>query len=134
MQITPRAACPRLLLFLVLLASSVVGQQQKAPNPFEEVQEAQGLRSDQGPSGTIVAAIEFRGLRRIPKENIQARLYMRPGDTFDAGALCRDFRVLWNTGYFDDLRIEIEGIRLSNATLDRASGVLTGCGQPRPRG
>ena len=28
----------------------------------------------------------------------------------------------------------VKGIRLSNTTLDRASGVLTGCGQPRRRG
>ena len=31
-----------------------------------------------------------------------------PGDVYDQQALERDFNSLWNTGYFDDLRIERE--------------------------
>jgi outer membrane protein insertion porin family len=35
-------------------------------------------------------------------------MFTRPGDVYDQTALERDFNSLWNTGYFDDLRIERE--------------------------
>jgi outer membrane protein insertion porin family len=35
-------------------------------------------------------------------------MFTRPGEVYDQQALERDFNSLWNTGYFDDLRIERE--------------------------
>ena len=35
-------------------------------------------------------------------------MFTRPGDVYDQQALERDFNSLWNTGYFDDVRIERE--------------------------
>ena len=46
------------------------------------------------------------GNRRIPKESVLARLFSRPGDPYDPAIVERDFNSLWNTGYFDDVRIE----------------------------
>ena len=46
------------------------------------------------------------GNRRIPKESILARLFSRPGDPYDPAVVERDFNSLWNTGYFEDVRIE----------------------------
>jgi outer membrane protein insertion porin family len=46
--------------------------------------------------------------RRIPRETIEARMFTRRGDVYNAGALERDFHALWNTGYFQDLRFERE--------------------------
>ncbi len=46
------------------------------------------------------------GNRRIPKESVLARLFSHPGDLYDAAVVERDFNSLWNTGYFDDVRIE----------------------------
>ena len=50
----------------------------------------------------------FRGTRRIPRDSLAARIFTKRGDLFDAQTLRRDFMVLWNTGYFDDLRLEVE--------------------------
>ena len=49
---------------------------------------------------------EVIGNRRIPKESVLARLFSHAGDTYDPAVVERDFNSLWNTGYFDDLRIE----------------------------
>ena len=46
------------------------------------------------------------GNRRIPKESVLARLYSRQNDLYDPLVVERDFNSLWNTGYFDDVRIE----------------------------
>jgi outer membrane protein insertion porin family len=52
--------------------------------------------------------IRVIGNRRIPKETILARMFTHPGDTYDPVSIERDFNSLWNTGYFEDLRLERE--------------------------
>ena len=52
--------------------------------------------------------IRVIGNRRIPKETILARMFTHAGDTYDPISIERDFNSLWNTGYFEDLRIERE--------------------------
>lgn len=54
----------------------------------------------------ILCQTQVIGNRRIPKESILARLFSRPGDPFDPVVVERDFNSLWNTSYFDDVRIE----------------------------
>ena len=46
------------------------------------------------------------GNRRIPKESVLARLFSRQGNLYDPQMVERDFNSLWNTGYFEDVRIE----------------------------
>ena len=46
------------------------------------------------------------GNRRIPKESVLARLFSRQGDLYDPQIVERDFNSLWNTGYFENVRIE----------------------------
>ncbi len=48
------------------------------------------------------------GNRRIPRETVLARMFTHIGDQYDPISLERDFNSLWNTGYFEDLRIERE--------------------------
>ncbi len=55
-----------------------------------------------------IAQIRVIGNRRIPKETIIARMFTHEGDTYDPTSIERDFNSLWNTGYFEDLRIERE--------------------------
>jgi outer membrane protein insertion porin family len=46
------------------------------------------------------------GNRRIPKESVLARLFSHQGDLYDPAIVERDFNSLWNTGYFENIRIE----------------------------
>jgi outer membrane protein insertion porin family len=52
--------------------------------------------------------IRVIGNRRIPRETVLARMFTHIGDQYDPISLERDFNSLWNTGYFEDLRIERE--------------------------
>ncbi len=52
--------------------------------------------------------IRVIGNRRIPKETILARLFTHVGEQYDPISIERDFNSLWNTGYFEDLRIDRE--------------------------
>jgi outer membrane protein insertion porin family len=56
----------------------------------------------------VITEIVISGNRRIPAETVRARIFTRPGDVYDQAAIERDFNSLWNTGYFEDLRIERE--------------------------
>jgi outer membrane protein insertion porin family len=60
------------------------------------------------PSGNVETLCQPQviGNRRIPKESVLARLYSRQNDLYDPLVVERDFNSLWNTGYFDDVRIE----------------------------
>jgi len=59
-------------------------------------------------SSDTIVQIRVIGNRRIPKETILARLFTHVGDTYDPVSVERDFNSLWNTAYFDDMRIERE--------------------------
>jgi len=62
-----------------------------------------------------IVSIRVIGNRRIPKETIQARMFTHVGDTYDPVSIERDFNSLWNTDYFEDIRIERE---------DTAKGII----------
>ena len=92
--------------------------QQRPASPFEEVPQTQPGQPTspfedvqdrpQRAVGDFVEEVEFRGNRRTPREGLMARIFTKKGDPYDPGGLRRDFMVLWNSGYFDDLRLEIE--------------------------
>ncbi len=57
---------------------------------------------------SVVEAIEFRGNRRVLQDTLRALVFTKKGDKYDEEGLRRDFMALWNTGRFDDLRLETE--------------------------
>jgi outer membrane protein insertion porin family len=61
-----------------------------------------------GQTGAVIERIEFEGNRRIRSETLQARIFSRPGDPYSVAALRRDFHALWNTQYFQDIRLEVQ--------------------------
>jgi outer membrane protein insertion porin family len=74
---------------------------------------AQGLSAQQpsdsnAPQQYVIERIEFIGLRRIQRDTLLARIFSRPGDPYNPEALRRDFQALWNTQFFEDIRLEVE--------------------------
>jgi outer membrane protein insertion porin family len=73
---------------------------------------AQGLLAQQPPENTgnqyVIERIDFFGNRRIQTGTLRARIFSRPGDVYTADAIRRDFQALWNTQFFDDIRVEVE--------------------------
>jgi outer membrane protein insertion porin family len=55
----------------------------------------------------VIQEIIFRGNRRIPQSTLRARLFTHEGDLYNEANLERDFMALWNTGFLDDIRIEV---------------------------
>ena len=104
-----RRARPALALTIALSALPLV-----VPQTRLHAQTAPTLTSPgQTPTPTAanpntIASIRVVGNRRIPKESVLARLFSHVGDVYDPLVVERDFNSLWNTGYFEDVRIERE--------------------------
>src|ERR1017187_2869259 len=64
------------------------------------------------PNGQVIEAFEFRGAKRVPQDTLKALIVSKPGDLYNEETLRRDFITLWNTGRFDDVRLEAEPGRL----------------------
>ena len=54
----------------------------------------------------LIEKIEIAGNERVTQETILYYLQSREGGYFDQELLRRDFRVLWATGFFADIKIE----------------------------
>jgi outer membrane protein insertion porin family len=67
-----------------------------------------GLAASVWAQSDVISEISVVGNRRIPADTVRARIFTKPGDIFDAGALERDFNSLWNTGYFEDIKFSRE--------------------------
>jgi outer membrane protein insertion porin family len=59
-------------------------------------------------SGQIVEQFEAVGNASVAADTIRVYLGIVPGDAFDPAAIQRNFLNLWQTGLFDDIRIETE--------------------------
>ena len=64
-----------------------------------------------------IEQVVFRGNRRVPAATLRARVYSKAGDVYDESALERDFMSLWNTGFLDDIRLEIADAPNGNKIL-----------------
>jgi outer membrane protein insertion porin family len=93
----------------LLLAAPVL----PAPTLFAQ---QTGATAAPAPAGQQnVVAIRVIGSRRIPQDTVRARMFSKIGEPYDPLTVERDFNSLWNTGYFEDVRIEKE---------DTAQGVI----------
>ena len=56
----------------------------------------------------FIERIDFEGNRRIRRDTLQARIFSRQGDPYNEETLRRDFQALWNTQFFEDVRLEVQ--------------------------
>ncbi len=102
----------RTLVLLALLAAGSAagaawGQTQEPASPAGAATPgAQAPDQAQYGNAQTLCQPQVIGNRRIPKESVLARLFSHQGNLYDPTVVERDFNSLWNTGYFEDVRIE----------------------------
>jgi outer membrane protein insertion porin family len=69
--------------------------------------QASQARPEQPPP-SIVDRIIFLGNRRIRSDTLKARIFSREGDPYNEETLRRDFQALWNTQFFEDVKLRVE--------------------------
>ncbi len=94
-------------------AQTSASETQNAPAPATPAQTTPTIPATSSvfqtppqPGAETLCQPQVVGNRRIPKESVLARLFSHQGDVFDPVVVERDFNSLWNTGYFDDVRVE----------------------------
>ncbi len=82
--------------------------QQTPPgqSPLQPVRPTPGTQP--AAQGQTITEIEFRGARRTPADMLKTLIRTRVGDIYNEEALGRDFMILYNSGRFDDIRLESE--------------------------
>lgn len=80
------------------------GQQPQKPQLTTPTPPVQPPSEEHKP---LIESIFIRGNRRIQASLLRARIFSHPGDVYDESALERDFMALWNTGFLDDVRLEV---------------------------
>src|SRR5215469_5608826 len=60
------------------------------------------------PQPSVIERIEFVGNRRIRTDTLKARIFSREGDPYSEDTLRRDFQALWNTQFFEDVKLRVE--------------------------
>jgi outer membrane protein insertion porin family len=68
---------------------------------------AQQPSQDQ-PSGLIVERVDFVGNRRIPRDTLNSKIFTQRDQPYNEERLRHDFQALWNSQYFEDIRLEVE--------------------------
>jgi outer membrane protein insertion porin family len=82
------------------------GQRPQMEAPKQAVEPSANL------NGQTIESFEFRGAKRVPQDTLKALIISKAGDIYNEETLRRDFMILWNTGRFDDIRLETEPGRL----------------------
>jgi outer membrane protein insertion porin family len=65
-------------------------------------------QSNQAQAQEFIQRIEWNGLRRIRRDTVNARIFTRENDPYNEEALRRDFIALWNTQFFEDVKLQVE--------------------------
>ena len=94
-------ALPFLILFVVVPLTAA-----GLPLPGQAFDNS--LQQGEPPQGELVEAIRVEGNQSYPDETIHFYLATRVGAPFDWATVRQDFRVLLNTGFFDDLEMRWE--------------------------
>lgn len=112
-----RAAC--LAVFVSLLACSSpaatlprthvpASHQQSPESSSSRASSQQAQPSPEGQPASVIERIEFIGNRRIRSDTLKARIFSREGDSYNEDTLKRDFQALWNTQFFEDVKLRVE--------------------------
>src|ERR1700736_3197426 len=56
----------------------------------------------------VIVRIVFLGNRRLRSDTLKARMFSREGDPYNEETLHRDFQALWNTQFFEDIKLRVE--------------------------
>ena len=100
----PSPLSVRLVTFAVLALAALMDTAASAQVPGAS--SAPTVDTAQYGNAQALCTPQIIGNRRIPKESVLAKLFSRQGDLYDPQIVERDFNSLWNSGYFESVRIE----------------------------
>ena len=90
-------------------APEAAAAQQPEPSSAQQPAQQPGAPpAANGQAPGVIQRIEFYGNRRIRSDTLKARIFSREGDPYNEETLRRDFQALWNTQFFEDVKLRVE--------------------------
>ncbi len=105
-RIAHALASASVLAATFLLPAHAVWAQADASAPAGAAADSPAAAVDATGGAQTLCQPEVIGTYRIPKDSVLARMSSHQGDPYDAATVERDFNSIWNTGYFQNVRIE----------------------------
>src|ERR1700732_3249147 len=120
--LTGRVQCVAILILLFAMTSPAAPRNHSGAHvsPVSSPPQSQSNTSNQSLSTPaaqspavpvthgVIQRIEFVGNRRIRSDTLKARIFSREGDNYNEETLRRDFQALWNTQFFEDVKLRVE--------------------------
>jgi outer membrane protein insertion porin family len=103
---SPEATSSRTLVFSASL-DLLTGKEVIRDNTQTSSQ-APPAQPPSAPQQSVIDRIEFIGNRRVRTDTLKARIFSREGDPYNEDTLRRDFQALWNTQFFEDVKLRVE--------------------------
>ena len=75
---------------------------------FENSNFQSAAPQDQPQVPIVIDRIDFIGNRRVRNDTLKARIFSRENDAYNEETLRRDFQALWNTQFFEDVKLRVE--------------------------
>lgn len=89
------------------LAALAVQAQVQLPAPVAPA--AQPAAAASGVSGVVIRDVRVEGLQRIEPGTVFSYLPIKVGDRISENGITESVRLLFATGFFKDVRVELEG-------------------------
>jgi outer membrane protein insertion porin family len=123
------AVAAALVLSVAGVAHAQPAAKPKAADKSAEAETAPSVRLPPSEAerarGLPISRIDVGGNRRVTKSDILTYLRERVGQNFDPDTLAQDVRELWNSGFFDDIEVDLDrddsGVRLRFVVRERPS-------------
>ena len=113
---------PRRLLVLAIAAAASgasVPAFAQAADPFAVPGTPAAIPAPPAPSTFTISDIRVDGLQRISAGTVFTYLPMERGDTVDSSRIAEAIRVLYKTGFFEDVRMDRQGTILVVTVVER---------------
>ncbi len=88
--------------------SASFDKRKDEPAAAEQTQSLQRTTAATDQPQFVIEHIDFTGNRRIRTDTLKARIFSREGDPYNEETLRRDFQALWNTQFFEDVKLKVE--------------------------
>jgi outer membrane protein insertion porin family len=93
--------------------SSAAAADAPSAAPGPKVPQSEAERAE----GSVILRIDVAGNRRVTREDVLTYLREKPGQLFKAETLSLDVRALWDSGFFDDIAVDL--VRSDRGTILR---------------
>src|SRR5438874_522193 len=107
-QLAKPLAAPSFDTVLFAASGDLLTGKEAVEDHAQASAQAAPTQQQTSPQQLVIERIDFIGNRRVRSDTLKARIFSREGDPYNEDTLRRDFQALWNTQFFEDVKLRVE--------------------------